>query len=118
MFWWYLRSEKSCAQVAYEATDGVHGEDIQRVVDPQQELKLRSIIACRSRCDTVDDSGPGRHVPRSWRDGHETSDDAGAETNGRPFLLETVVEEAPGHAADAGCEIRDNSGHDGAHAGG
>ena len=110
-----VRGEQAGAQVTDQATDGVHREDIQCVIDAQQELQLRGVIARAAGQHTVDDRAPGGHVSGPGRDGHQPGHDTGAEPHRRPLPLEAIVEQTPRHSADARCQIGDHGSHDGAH---
>lgn len=110
-----VRSEQARAQIADQATNRVHGKDIQSVVNTEQEFQFRSVITRNAGEHAVDDGAPGGHEPRSRCDGDQTGDDAGAEAHGRPFLLQPIVEQTPGDAADTRCQVGDHGSHDGAH---
>lgn len=93
-------------------------EDIERVVDFDHILELGGIIAADGADDTEDDGGPGGHETRSRSDSDQARDGARAETDGRPLLVEAVIEEHPGNATDGGSEMGHDAGHDGTHVGG
>jgi len=105
--------EEAGEDVADETADGVHGEDIEGIVNAEEELELGGIVGAGGSNNTVDNCGPGGHETGTGGDGYETGDDTGAESHGGPFAFETVVHHAPGDSADGGCEI----GHDGCHYG-
>lgn len=110
--------EEGGEDVADEPADGVFGEDVERVVDAEEEFELRGVVGACGSDDAVDDGCPGWDEPGARSDGDETGDDAGAEADGGPLAFETVVEDAPGNATDAGSEVGDHGGHDGAEVGG
>lgn len=59
-------SEKGGADVADQAADAVHGEDVEGVVDAEYELQLSSVVGEAGAEDAVDDGCPRRYV--SWLD--------------------------------------------------
>lgn len=65
-----LRSEESSQDVAYETANSVLSEDIQRIVDTDQILKLGSEIAGTGSDNTKDDRGPSGDVSRRRRNGN------------------------------------------------
>lgn len=106
--------EEGRADVPDQAADTVDGKDVQRVVDAEHELEFRAVVGEPGAQDAEGQGGPGRHEAGPRGDGHEAGHDAGAEAHGRPLPLQAVVEDAPGDAADAGGQIGDDGGHDGA----
>ena len=113
-----VRGEECSQSIPGETTDGVHGKDIESVVDAEHKLELGGVVAGHGADGAKDDGGPGGDVTRAGRDGDEAGDDAGAEADGGPLALETVVEQTPGEAADGGGEVGGDGGHDGAQVGG
>lgn len=57
--------EEGRADVAHEAADAVHCKDVERVIDPQQELELGRVVGEASAQDAVDHGGPYGDV--TWR---------------------------------------------------
>ena len=110
-----LRSEETSAEVTDKTADGMDGEDIQSVVDAQKEFDLSAVIACRAGSNTVDDCRPSRNISRPRRDSHETSNDTRAESNSRPFLLKSVIQQTPSDTAHRSSEVSHNSRHDSTH---
>lgn len=88
--------------------------DIKSIVNAHDILELGTVVASSGTDNTKDNSGPGWDETRSRGDGNETSNDTGAETDGGPLLLESVIEETPGDTSNGGSQVGDNSGHDGA----
>lgn len=113
-----LRCENAGQQVTDNTTNTVDSEDIQSLINTHHKLELSGKVATDATNDTEDDGSPGGDVTSGGRDGHETRNSAGAETNHGPLLLQTVVEQDPGDAADGSSEVRDDASHDGAHVGG
>ena len=109
----HVRSEKGGENVANHASYSVDGKDVEGVVDAGQELQLCGKIAECTAADSNHDSGPGGNKAGRRRDGHETGDGAGAEPNGAPFLLKSVVEQDPGDAGARRSQIGHVAGHDG-----
>lgn len=54
--------EEGRQDVADEAADAVHGKDVERVVDAEEELELGGVVGERGAEDAVDDSGPDGDV--------------------------------------------------------
>ena len=69
-------------QVADEAADAVHGEDVERVVGADPVFDLGGEVAADAGGEAVDDGGPGGDEAGAWRDGDEAGDDARAEAHG------------------------------------
>lgn len=107
-----LRSKKTSQQVAHETTNGVHCKDIQGVVHTKHILELRGVVASSGTDNSKDEGSPRCHETRAWRDGNETCDDTGAETDGRPLPLQSVIHDAPGDTTHGGSQVRDNGCHD------
>ena len=103
--------EEAGKHVTDEASNSMDGEDIERVVNTEYKLELGGIIGASGSDDTVDDGSPSGYETRSGGDGYETSNNTGAETDGRPFALQTVVHHAPGDTTDTGCQVGYNSCH-------
>ena len=55
-------SEEAGQDVADETSDGVHGEDVKRVVDAENELELGGIVGTCCSDDAIDDGRPGGNV--------------------------------------------------------
>lgn len=60
-----LAGEECGADVANQAADAVHGEDVKGVVDAKEELDLGGIVGEGSSEDTEDDSRPSGDVSYS-----------------------------------------------------
>jgi hypothetical protein len=110
-----LRSKERSQKVADDATDAMLCKDIQRIIDPNHILQLRRVVTADRAHDPEDDRAPRRHEPTRRRDGDETRHSARAETDCAPLLLEAVVEQDPGHAADRGSEMGNHARHDRTH---
>ena len=111
-----LRCEEACKEIANEASNGVYSENIEGVVDAEEELDLRAVIACRASGDTVDDCGPGGNISRAWCDGYQAGNDTRAESDSGPFLLESVIQQAPGHTTNRSSKVSNHGSHDSTHA--
>ena len=61
------RSEEARADVSYETSDAVHGENVQGIVDSKDELEFRGVVGEPGSQDTVGDGGPGGHVAFSFQ---------------------------------------------------
>jgi hypothetical protein len=109
--------EEGCEDVADKTTDGVHSEDIQRIINAKNELELSGIVGTCGSDDTIDYCRPGGDESGTGGNGDETGDDARAESDGGPFALKTIIKETPGDASDAGSQVGYDSGHDSAHVG-
>ena len=107
--------EKGGQDVPRKPSDCVHGENIQRVIGFHVVLELGGVIATDGSHHAKDGRRPRGHVAGSRGDGHKPGDAAGAEADGGPFVIETVVEKDPCEATGAGGEVRDHASHDGAH---
>lgn len=116
--WWLflgdLRSEEACEEVTNQTTNGVHGEDIERVIDVQQVLDLRGEVTGDSADDTEYDGGPRWYEARRRSDGDQASDDTRAETHSRPLTIESVIEQGPCDSASSSSGVRHEARHDGA----
>lgn len=110
-----VSSEEGGEDVSDKSTNGVFGEDIKSVIDAKDKLELGSIIGTGSSHNTIDDGGPGRNETRSGSDSDETSNDTGAEADGGPFALKTIIEDTPCDTSNAGSQVGDDCGHDSAH---
>lgn len=86
--------------------------NIKSIVNAHDVLELGAVVASSGTNNAEDDSRPGWDETRSRSDGNETSDDTGAETNGGPLLLESVVEETPGDTSNGSSQVGDNGSHD------
>ena len=80
----------------------MHSEDVKCVVAAEEVFQLGSVVASYATTYTKDDGGPCRHITGSGGNGYETCNDARAEPNGGPFALQTIINQAPSDAADAG----------------
>ena len=92
-------------------------EDIKSVIDSKNELQLGGIIAGSCSDNSKYNSGPGRDVTRTRRNCDETSDNARAEPNGGPFLLQSVIKHTPSDTTHGSCKIGDDGSHDSTHVG-
>jgi hypothetical protein len=110
----YVRSKETRQEVADNTTNGVLSEHIEAFVNADQELDLGAEVASDRANNAEDDSGPRRNETGTRGDGDETSNDTGTETHGAPLPLKTVIEENPSQATDAGSNVGNNAGHDGA----
>ena len=90
------------------------GEDIEAVVDANEELDLGGEVADNGAHDTDDEAAPGSNETRRGRDGDEAGDGTGAETDGAPLLLESIIEEHPRNTTAGGSEVGDVASHNGA----
>ena len=113
-----LRGEEASQDIAGETSDGVDGENVERIVDSEQELDLGAVVASRCANNAKDYSRPGGNETGARGDGDEASNDAGAESNGRPLLLKPIVQQTPCDSTDRGSQVGHNGGHDGAQVGG
>lgn len=57
-----VSGEKGGADVADQAADAVHGEDVEGVVDAEHELELGTVVGEAGAENAVDDCCPGRDV--------------------------------------------------------
>lgn len=104
--------EDTGEEVTDDTANTVLSEDIKSVVDVDEELELGGVVAGGASDNTVDDSSPGSDETRAGSDGDETSNDTGAEADGRPLLLKTVVEETPGDTTNGSSNLGDDASHD------
>lgn len=111
----YARSKESGANVSNKATNGMDSKDVESIVRTQEVLQLRRVVACSATDDTEDDGRPWRDVSGAGRDGNETSNNTRAETDGRPLLLQSVIDQAPRDSTNAGSQVGDNSRNDSSH---
>lgn len=108
-----IRGEECGQDVADETANAVNGKDVKSVVDAEEELELGRVVCACTAEDAKDDGGPCWDEAGTGSDADETGNDTGAESNGGPFALETVVKHTPGDASHA-CG---NVGHHGCHDG-
>ncbi|THH13251.1 hypothetical protein EW146_g6947 [Bondarzewia mesenterica] len=80
------------AHLTDDAADGVHREDIERIVIVEVELELPPLYPIISRCN-----------------GNETGDGARAEADDGPLALEAIIAEHPCKPTNAGSGIRDDA---------
>lgn len=90
------------------------GKDVEGIVNANEELELGGKVAANSTHDTDDEASPRSHETRSRRNRNKAGNGAGAEANGAPFLLQTVIEQDPSNTTDGGSQVGDEAGHDGA----
>lgn len=109
-----LRSKETGEEVSDDTTDTVDSIDIKRIVNTQDILELGTVVASSSTDNTKDNSGPGWDETRSRSNGNETSNNTGAETDGGPLLLESVVKKTPGDTSNGSGQVGHNGGHDSA----
>lgn len=107
-----LRGEESSQNVSNETANTVNSENVERIVRAEEVLELRGVVAEGASNNTKDDGGPSRNETGTGSNGDEASDDAGAETDGGPLLLKTVIDQAPGDATNASREVGDDGSHD------
>lgn len=107
-------SKEGSQDVADETTNTVDSENVKSVVASQEVLQLCSVVASNTTNDTEDDSGPGRDISGSRGNSDQSGNDTRAETHGGPLALKTVVDQAPGNATSARCNVGADSSHDSA----
>lgn len=112
-----VSSKETSKEVPDETTNTVNSINIKSIINAHDVLELGTVVASSSTDDTKDHGGPGWDVTRGRSNGDETSNDTRAETDSRPLLLESVVENTPGDTSDRSSQVGDNSGHDGAEVG-
>ena len=107
------RSEDTGQDVANHTTNTVDGEDVKSIVNTNQELELGGEVAA----DTADDTNNNGTVSGDEAGGRGNTNEArngtGAEADGAPLLLKTVVEEDPGKTTHAGRQVGDVASEDG-----
>lgn len=57
-----ISREEGRADVADEATNGVHGKDIEGIVNAEKEFELGAVVGEGGAENTEGDSGPDRNV--------------------------------------------------------
>lgn len=110
-----IRCEEAGQDVANDTTDRMYREDIQGIIDTDEELELRCVIAGSSADDTEYDGRPGRNVTRSRCDRNQTRNNPRAEADGGPLLFKSVIKDAPRDTTNGGGQIRDDRSHDRTH---
>lgn len=83
--------EEGGEKVADDSANTMGGEDIERVVVAEDKLEFRGKVAHGASNNTKGDGGGGANETRAWGDSDETDDSSGAEADGGPLLLETVI---------------------------
>lgn len=53
--------EETRADISYKAANGMHGKNIQGVVDSQEKLELSSVVGKAGPENSVNDCSPGRN---------------------------------------------------------
>jgi hypothetical protein len=92
----------------------MNSKDIESVIAAQEILELGGIVAGGGTDYTIDNSSPCGDESRSRCDSDQSSNDSTAETNGGPFPLQAVIDNAPCHTTNAGSQVGNNCSHDGA----
>lgn len=112
-----LRGEQARQQVSRNTAHRVHREDIEGVVHSHHILQLRGEIATDGAHHTKDHRRPDGHETGGGSDGDQSCNRARAETDGGPFLVNSIVQEDPGESSHRRGQVGDDAGRDRAQVG-
>jgi len=92
-------------------------ENVHGIIDVDHVLDLGCVIAYDSRGDTEEDGGVRWDETRGGSGSDESRNQSRAETNHRPLLSQTEIEQYPGQSRHAGRQVGVPASHDSAEVG-